>query len=119
MKMVLDDELQALLLLSSLPDSWETLVVTISNSTPDGKVTIDMVKDRMFNEEARRKEHGFSAESQALVIERRERNNSRQHHNNKPRDNSRGRSKSRKEIECYHYGKTGHMKREYRKLKRE
>ena len=59
MKMVLDDELQALLLLSSLPDSWETLVVTISNSAPDGKVTIDMVKDSMFNEEARRKEHGL------------------------------------------------------------
>ena len=36
MKVVLDDELQALFLLSSLPDSWETLVVTISNSAPDG-----------------------------------------------------------------------------------
>ena len=27
MKIVLDDELQALLLMSSLPDSWETLAV--------------------------------------------------------------------------------------------
>ena len=32
--MKLDDELQALLLLSSLPESWDTLVVTLSNSTP-------------------------------------------------------------------------------------
>ncbi|KAA8547298.1 hypothetical protein F0562_003838 [Nyssa sinensis] len=32
MKMVIEDELQALLLLSSLPHSWETLVVTVSNS---------------------------------------------------------------------------------------
>lgn len=30
MKMALDDELQALLLLSSLPESWETLVVSLS-----------------------------------------------------------------------------------------
>ena len=41
-----------------------------------------MVKDNMFNEEARRKEHGFSAESQSLVIERRIRNKSRQQYNN-------------------------------------
>ena len=35
MKLVIDDELQALLLLSSLPDSWETLVVLLSNSAPN------------------------------------------------------------------------------------
>ena len=36
MKLVIDDELQVLLLLSSLPDSWETLIVSLSNSTPNG-----------------------------------------------------------------------------------
>ncbi|CAL9011600.1 unnamed protein product [Prunus brigantina] len=54
--MVLDDELQALVLLSSLPDSWDTLVVSLSNSSPQGVLTLDIVKDSMFNEEARRKE---------------------------------------------------------------
>ncbi|VFQ72988.1 unnamed protein product [Cuscuta campestris] len=44
MKMKLEDELQALLLLSSLPDSWDTLVVSLSNSAPDGKMTMEMVK---------------------------------------------------------------------------
>ena len=34
MKIAFDDELQALMLLSSLPESWETLVVTVSNSAP-------------------------------------------------------------------------------------
>ena len=53
MKMVLDDEFQALLLLSSLPDSWETLVVSLSNSTPNGKLTLGTVKDSMFNEEVK------------------------------------------------------------------
>jgi hypothetical protein len=55
MKLVLDDEVQALLMLSSLPDSWETLVVSLSNSAPNGVMTMGMVKDSMFNEEARRK----------------------------------------------------------------
>ncbi|MCH87259.1 hypothetical protein A2U01_0008125, partial [Trifolium medium] len=34
----LDDELQALLLFSSLPDNWEVLVVTLMNSAPSGKL---------------------------------------------------------------------------------
>ncbi|KAA8550233.1 hypothetical protein F0562_001917 [Nyssa sinensis] len=55
MKMVIEDELQALLLLSSLPDSWETLVVTMSNSAPDGKLSMGQVSSSLFNEETRRK----------------------------------------------------------------
>ena len=44
-KLNLGNEEQALLLLNSLPDSWETLVVSLSNSTPNGKLTMTMVKD--------------------------------------------------------------------------
>jgi hypothetical protein len=70
MKLALDDEMQALLVLSFLPDSWETLVMFFSNSAPNGMITIDMVKDSMFNEEARRKEQGISFQSEALVTEK-------------------------------------------------
>jgi hypothetical protein len=56
MKINFEDEVQALLLLSSMPDSWNTLVVSVSNSAPDGKLTLEMVKNRMLNEEARKKE---------------------------------------------------------------
>ena len=64
-----DDEMQALLLLSSLPESWETLVVSLSNSAPNGKLTTSMVMYTLFNEEARRREMGSTdqSESQALV----------------------------------------------------
>ena len=55
MKMNIDDEMKASLLLSSLLDSWETLVVTISNSTPNGILTMESVKDSLLNEDARRK----------------------------------------------------------------
>ncbi|GFS34358.1 hypothetical protein Acr_00g0033520 [Actinidia rufa] len=64
-----DDEMQALLLLSSLPESWETLVVSLSNSVPNGKLTTSMVMNALFNKEARRREMGSTdqSESQALV----------------------------------------------------
>ena len=55
MSMSPDDELQALLLLSSLPESWDTLVVLLSNSAPEGKVSINMVTFALLNEEARKK----------------------------------------------------------------
>ena len=56
MKMNIDDEMQVSLLLSSLSDSWETLVVTVRNSTPNEILTMESVKDSLLNEEARRKE---------------------------------------------------------------
>ena len=77
MKMKIEDELQALLLLSSLPDSWDTLVISLSNSAPNGNLTMVMVKDSLFNEEARRKEQGISSETEALVTENRSRGKNR------------------------------------------
>ena len=61
MKMNIDDEVQTSLLLSFLPDSWGTLVVTVSYSTPNGILTMENVKDSLLNEEARRKEKGESS----------------------------------------------------------
>ncbi|KAF7115099.1 hypothetical protein RHSIM_RhsimUnG0064500 [Rhododendron simsii] len=125
MKLVLDEELQALLLLSSLPDSWETLVVTISNSAPSGMVTMDMVKDGMFNEEARRKEQGTSVDTEALVVQNRGRSRTRNSggDRNKSKDRSksksRGTSKPRSEIECFHCHKMGHVRKECRILQKE
>ena len=69
MKLELDDEVQTLLLLSSLPDNWETLVVSLSNSTSNGVITVNMVKNNIFNEEARRKELGISSNTKAIITE--------------------------------------------------
>lgn len=111
MKMVIEDELQALLLLSSLPDSWETLVVTVSNSAPDGKLSMGQVSSSLFNEETRRKLAGTD-NAQALVSENRGRSKSRGY---KGRGKSKGRSQSRgkstEQRKCYHCGKEGHMKK--------
>lgn len=107
MKLVLEDELQALLLLSSLPESWETLVVSLSNSAPDGQLTLSQVKDSMFNEETRRKDLGASS-SEALVTENKGRNTSGGRFN-ESRDRSE--SQSRRKFNCYHCGEEGHIKR--------
>ena len=60
MKVSLDDKLQTLLLLSSLPDSWETLVVSLSNSASDRKVSISTMTNSLFNEGVRHQSLGTS-----------------------------------------------------------
>ena len=72
----------------------------------------------MFNEKARRKELGISSNTEALVIERREKNKIRKPSSDYNRDKARGKSKSRKELKCFYYGKPRHIKREYRKFRR-
>lgn len=54
-KMVLDDELQAILLLSSLPNSWKTLIVSLSNLAQNGVVTMSQVIGNLLNEDVSRK----------------------------------------------------------------
>ena len=99
------------------------MVVTVSNSAPDGKLTMDLVKDSLLNEDARRKEMGeFS--SRVLMTEKEEkrgRSQSKNPRGNFKRDDSKGRSKSRprRNITCFHYNKPRHMKRECRIWKRE
>ena len=72
MKMNIDDKMQTSLLLSSLPDSWGTLMVTASNSSPNGVLTMRSVKNNLLNKETRGKEKGkFS--SRVLVNEKQKR----------------------------------------------
>ncbi len=107
MNLVLDDELQALLLLSSLPDSWETLVVSLSNSTPNGVLQLAMVKDSLFNEETRRKDMAKD-DAQALVTENKGRSKGR---NSKGSGKSRSQSQTKGKVKCFYCDKEGHIKR--------
>ena len=56
-----DEEIQGLLLLGSLPDSWETFRTSLSNSSPDGVISMDSAKSIVLNEEMRRKTQGSSS----------------------------------------------------------
>ena len=54
LKVLLVDEVLALLPLRSLPDGWETLVVTLGNAGPEGKhLSLVRVKSSLFNENRR------------------------------------------------------------------
>ena len=114
-EMTFDNEVQALLLLSSLPDSWETLVVSLGNSALNGKLTMELVKDALFSEEARRKEmetYDHSG-SQALITER---------GRGSSWNNGRGQGKSKGEgrkIICFYCDQEGHIKRNCPKYKAE
>ena len=90
-------------------------MVIICNSTLEGTLTIDIVKDSLLNEGARRKEYGESSSS-AFVTKKQERHG--RSHSRNPHG-YRGRSKSRRDIKCFHCNRPDHMKKECRFWKRE
>ena len=61
------DHVLALLLLGSLLDSWKTIVVTLGNSTPQGKLTLDTIKSNLHNKEARQKESDLCPKLEELM----------------------------------------------------
>ena len=66
----LDEKVLALFLLRSLLDSWETLVETLGNAGPQGKrLSLEMVKSSLLNEEALRNDKESISDHKALVIE--------------------------------------------------
>lgn len=97
-----DDEVQALLLVSSLPDSWSGFVTAICNSSGSSKMTFDGVRDAILGEDIRRRNSGESSGS-LLSTESRGRKSDRGQNQGRSRSKSqkRGQSKDRKEIVCW------------------
>lgn len=98
MDITLDDGLQELLLLISMLDNWETLVVSVSNFTPNVTLTVDLVWSILLDERVKRKDLGQSSSSGALMNEKNERrghNQSKDHHRYDKDDAFGGISKSR------------------------
>lgn len=113
-----DDEIRALIVLASLPNSWEAMRMAVSNSAGKSKLKYEDIRDLILSEEVRRRDAGETSSSgSALNLETRGRG--------KDRNFSRGRSKSRKgrsksksgrQPECWNCGKTGHYKSNCREL---
>ncbi|CAJ2639359.1 unnamed protein product [Trifolium pratense] len=72
-----DDEVRALILLSSLPDSWSATVTAVSSSSGSTKMKFDDVRDLVLSEEIRRRESGESSSSSVLHTKSRGRNSTR------------------------------------------
>ncbi|KAH0652567.1 hypothetical protein KY289_030245 [Solanum tuberosum] len=56
-----DEEIQGLWLLNTLPDSFETLRVSLTNFAPSGVVTMKYAKSGVLNEVMRRRSQGLSS----------------------------------------------------------
>ncbi|GAA0163451.1 hypothetical protein LIER_43644 [Lithospermum erythrorhizon] len=55
MNLAFDDEIQGLWLHDTLLNSWETFRTSLSNSAPNGIISMDLAKSSVLNEELRRK----------------------------------------------------------------
>ena len=86
-----EDEIKELILMSSLTESWDTVVAAISSSRGSEKLKFDEIHDVVLSESIHNREVGDSSGS-ALSIDRRGRSNTKG-------QNQHGRSKSRKITE--------------------
>ncbi|KAF3681370.1 hypothetical protein FXO38_01727 [Capsicum annuum] len=111
-----EEEIQGLLLLGSLPDSWETFRTSLSNYVPDGMISMNFAKNSVLNEEMRRKSQGSSSPDVLVTDAKGRRKNhcaqNNEHHRSKSRDKS-------KNIESHHCGLKGHTKKFCWKLKKQ
>ena len=72
MEIEFDDEIHALIVLASLPKSWEAMRMVVSNSTEKGKLKYDDIRDSILCEEVHRRDACIdNAEGQAFFIENR------------------------------------------------
>ncbi|MCO5567372.1 hypothetical protein L7F22_021062 [Adiantum nelumboides] len=111
-----DDKLKAIFLFKTLPDSWETLVVSLSNNP---NLTFDGVRGSILNEEIRRKASGEGGSSANMVRGRTEKKNAyaqRSKSKSKERGNA---SKGKDDVTCYQCGRKGHKKPDCRYYKAE
>ena len=67
-RMNLDDELKAIFLLCSLPASWDTFCIAVSNSAPNGNLVYNNITRALLSEESRCKTIGSSHHGKAHYV---------------------------------------------------
>ena len=118
-KVNFDDEVRALLILCSLPESWNSLVMAVSNSVPSSNtLKFDDVVGVIVSEEIGRKRKGETS-GNALTMESRGRQKERGRSPGNHDKYKKGKPKSRfGKVECWNCGKKGHLKKDYRSPKK-
>ena len=78
MEIEFDDEVHVLILLASLPNSWEAIRMAVSNSTGKSKLKYNDIQDLILGEEVRRRDANIdNAQDQAFVMKNKSRCRSR------------------------------------------
>ncbi|VFQ70683.1 unnamed protein product, partial [Cuscuta campestris] len=102
-----DDEVQALLLLSSLPDTWSgTITAVTSSAGPDG-FTFEKIRDLVLGEDVRRRSSSESSEESINIV--RGRGNNRGC-GSKNRRRSRSKTWDSSGVTCWKCKEVGHFK---------
>ncbi|GJW59032.1 retrovirus-related pol polyprotein from transposon TNT 1-94 [Tanacetum coccineum] len=107
-----NDEVQALLLLSSLPESWSDTVTAVSGSTRSTKLKFDNIRDLILWEDISKKTSGEYSNSLLTAEDKcRGRKQDRGQKQNRSRSKSkkRGQSKNRQDITCWNCNQKGHF----------
>uniref|UniRef100_A0A2N9FNG7 CCHC-type domain-containing protein n=1 Tax=Fagus sylvatica TaxID=28930 RepID=A0A2N9FNG7_FAGSY len=123
MKIEFDDEIHALIVLTSLPNSWEAIRMAVSNSAGKGKLKYDDIRDLILSEEVRRRDACINnVEDQAFVTKNRGRSRNKWR-NDRAMFNDSSKSKDKSQYtetrECFHCGKKGHIRMNCRHWRKE
>ncbi|VFQ77680.1 unnamed protein product [Cuscuta campestris] len=102
--MKFDDDTQAVILLSSLPDSWSGFVTTVTETVGTGNLKFDRIRDGVLGEDIRRRNASGGSTSGLLSVSRGRGNNRN--------SGSRGKSSSKagKKVVCWVCKEVGHVK---------
>ncbi|KAH9708912.1 retrovirus-related pol polyprotein from transposon TNT 1-94-like protein [Citrus sinensis] len=109
----IEENERAELLLQSLPDSYDQLIINLTNNNPADSLVFDDVAASVFNEESRRKNkknrQASSQQAEVLLVTR---GRSTERGPSGSQNHGRSKSRSKKNVKCYNCGKKGHVKKE-------
>ena len=122
-KIDFDDEIRALIVLASLPNSWGVMRMIVSNSIRKEKLKYNNIRDLILAEEIRKRDScKTSGSSFALNLKTRGKGNDR--NSNRDRLKSRNsnqngsKSKSGQQVQCWNCRKTCHFRRQCKSPKK-
>ncbi|RVW95743.1 Retrovirus-related Pol polyprotein from transposon TNT 1-94 [Vitis vinifera] len=118
-----EDEIRVLIVLASLPNSWEAMRMAVSNSMGKEKLKYNDIRDLILAEEIRRRDAGeTSGSGSTLNLETKgkcnDRNSNRGRSNSRNSNRNRSKSTSGQQVQCWNCGKTGHFKRQCKSPKK-
>ena len=121
-RIVFDDETQALIMLGSLPGSWSGTVTALSAAAGKKNLKSEDVKEVLISEETRRKKlDATSSSGAALTVTSKGKSRTNNNWKSESGKNTGGGSKSKDKekakekdelMKCYKCGETGHFKRD-------
>ena len=112
-----EDEIKALSLTLSLPESWDTIVAAISNSQGSDKLKFDEIRDVVLSESIRKREIRKSTSS-ALSVDQRGRSKAKGPNKGRSILKSREKSPNRPNITCLNCGEKDHFRTDCTRPKR-